>query len=251
MTKTLSIITAVHQSGVAHLRSTYESLAQQQLPIGWDWEWLIQEDGFDVTASAHVPTDARIQVAHSRRGGPHVARTVALGRASGELIKNLDADDVLADGVLARDIEVLEQREDIGWTTSAVLDLMPDGSLVSFPGDPAAGRIERGAVFAHWEKNLRAQVHPTTLCARQTLVLALGGWMALPASGDTGLLLGLDALAPGWFHEEVGLHYRKHDGQITADARHSQGEEWEARMRVIGDHARALHAMVKGTRPDQ
>jgi glycosyltransferase involved in cell wall biosynthesis len=250
MMRTLSIITAVHQAGVAHLRSAYDSLARQRLPAGWDWEWLIQEDGDGVAAASEVPADHRILVAKSRRGGPHVARTVALGRSSGEFVKNLDADDVLAEGVLARDIEVLERNADIGWTTSAVLDLLPDGSLASFPGDPAAGRIARGAVFAHWEKNKRAQVHPTTLCARRTLVLALGGWMALPASGDTGLLLGLDALASGWFHAEVGLYYRKHPGQITADARHSQGDEWEARMRVIGEHARALHKMMASAQSD-
>lgn len=239
----ISVITPVHQEGVTHLASTYESLAKQELPAGWSWEWLIQEDGDEVNARAHVPDDSRILVSQSRRGGPHVARTVALGRSSGTLIKTLDADDLLTEGALARDIRVLEDHPDVGWTTSAVLDLLPDGSLTSFDGDPPDGRIERGAVLTHWDKHLRAQVHPATLCARRLFVLAVGGWMALPASGDTGLLLGLDAVAPGWFTTQPGLHYRKHEGQITADARHSQGPEWEARMRVIGEHAHALHAL--------
>lgn len=245
----ISLITPVHRAGVAHLADTYRSLISQDLPTGWEWEWLVQEDGDDVHAADHIPPNPRIRIAQSRRGGPHVARTVALGRSMGSLIKTLDADDCLSAGALARDIAVMEQHPHTGWTTSAVLDLMPDGELLAFEGDPADGPIERGSVLAHWSKHRRPQVHPATLCARRTLVMALGGWMALPASGDTGLLLGLDALADGWFISEPGLHYRQHAGQITADARHSTGPEWEARMAVIGEHARALHALVTGPVP--
>lgn len=66
--------------------------------------------------------------------------------------------------------------------------------------------------------------------------------MALPASGDTGLLLGLDALANGWFIDEAGLLYRKHGGQITTHPDHKAGPEWEARMSLIQEHADALRA---------
>ncbi|MFI2292902.1 glycosyltransferase family 2 protein [Streptomyces niveus] len=244
MTRTISIITPVHAAGVTHLAATYQSLVNQRLPREWTWEWLVQEDGDGVDAEDHLPADHRLRVSKSRRGGPHVARTVALGRSSGELIKVLDADDLLTEGALIRDINVLMDRDDIGWTTSAVLDLLPNGAFESFPGNPPEGVLRRGAVLSHWQSARRPQVHPATLCVRRSLVMALGGWMALPSSGDTGLLLGLDALSPGWFIPQVGLHYRKHSEQITADARHSHGPEWEARMRVIGEHAEALHALV-------
>ncbi|MFD4756359.1 glycosyltransferase [Streptomyces sp. NPDC058426] len=240
----ISIITPVHQAGVGFLPDAYASLSDQSLPAGWAWEWLIQEDGDSVGAAAYVPEDPRIRVASSRQGGPHVARTVALGRSTGELIKNFDSDDVLADGALWRDVRTLDEHPEIGWVTSRVLDLLSDGSLVGFDGDPSAGRIPRGAVLSHWEQGMRAQVHPATLCARRSLVVALGGWMALPASGDTGLLLGLDALADGWFMEEVGLHYRKHEGQITAHASHAEGDEWQARMSVIAERSRALGTLL-------
>ncbi|MBZ6204680.1 MULTISPECIES: glycosyltransferase [Streptomyces] len=240
----ISIITPIHQAGVQYLPSACESLIRQEMPSGWSWEWLIQEDGDEVDAASHVPADTRIRVASSRRGGPHVARTVALGRSAGELIKNLDSDDLLADGSLSRDIRTLEENPDVGWVTSRVLDLLADGSLVGFEGDPPAGRITRGSTFAHWEQEQRPQVHPATLCARRALILALGGWMALPASGDTGLLLGLDAVSDGWFTEEVGLHYRKHPGQITTHASHSAGPEWQDRMTVIREHTRALQKMA-------
>ncbi|WP_328901492.1 MULTISPECIES: glycosyltransferase [unclassified Streptomyces] len=242
MTHLLSLITPVHRAGLAYLRETYDSLAGQVLPEGWEWEWLIQEDGAGVGAAEFLPDDPRIKVASSRRGGPHVSQTVALGRSYGELVKTLDADDLLTDGALARDIRVLTERPEVGWVTSAVLDLMPDGSRVGFP-DPAEGPVEPGDVLAHWELHHRAQVHPATLCVRRQLIVALGGWTALPASGDTGLLLGLDAFSPGWFLGEVGLLYRKHDGQITTDPAHAQGPEWDARMRIIGERARAFREL--------
>ncbi|QEV39866.1 hypothetical protein CP978_16030 [Streptomyces nodosus] len=52
---------------------------------------------------------------------------------------------------------------------------------------------------------------------------ALGGWMALPSSEDTGLLMALNAVSTGWFIEECGLLYRKWPGQSTAqDAHHHE-----------------------------
>jgi hypothetical protein len=75
---------------------------------------------------------------------------------------------------------------------------------------------------------------------RRELLLALGGWMALPASEDTGLLLALNSVSRGWFSEEVGLLYRKWEGQETGQASHVEPGEREARMAVVEARARAL-----------
>jgi hypothetical protein len=56
----------------------------------------------------------------------------------------LDADDQLTPGALARDIEVLSKYADIGWTTSRVVDLLPDGSTVGFDADPLRQLVPRG-----------------------------------------------------------------------------------------------------------
>jgi glycosyltransferase involved in cell wall biosynthesis len=249
----VSIVTPVHGPAVSLLPEAYASIAQQELPEGWQWEWLVQEDGEGVNAAAHLPgDDPRISIDFSRRGGPQVARTMAFARScvsgESEFIKVLDADDRLAPGVLARDIDVLTRNPRVGWTTSRALDLLPDGSTVGFEGDPENGVLPAGSVWQHWQINKRAQVHPATLCARRGLILVLGGWMALPASGDTGLLLGLDTLADGWFHDEVGLLYRKHPDQITQHPFHAQGPEWEARMSIIEQHTRALRAVMRPRR---
>ncbi|MFE7526161.1 glycosyltransferase [Kitasatospora sp. NPDC057542] len=243
MTNILTVITAVHGPSAPFLADAYKSLVDQQLPEGWSWQWVIQEDGETGAVAPHVPEDPRISFGQGRHGRAGVARTLALSRAEGEFVKVLDADDMLTPGTLARDLAALG-NPGICWSTSRVLDLLPDGSTVGFDQDPPEGPIERGAVLEHWKAHdFRAQVHPATLCVRRDLLLALGGWMALPASEDTGLLLALNAVSQGWFSAETGLLYRKWPGQSTSQPAHGQGEERSARMAVIEARARALSAL--------
>src|SRR5262245_12187204 len=79
----ISVITAVHAATVGHLSAAYSSLASQFLPAGWDWEWLVQEDGLTglLHGSPLTAADPRIRPAAGPTGGPGVARTLALARA--------------------------------------------------------------------------------------------------------------------------------------------------------------------------
>ncbi|MEU7428406.1 glycosyltransferase [Streptomyces sp. NPDC040750] len=246
MTQLISVVTPVHKEGTAFLAQAYASLQEQVLPDGWSWEWCVQEDGDGVDAADHLPDDPRIRISASRKGGPHVARTMAFARSTGTYIRTLDSDDQLAPGTLARDITVLNAEASAGWTTCRAVDLLDDGTTRGFElADPWPGRLPRGSMFRFWSEHLRPQVHPASLCIRRPLLALLGGWMALPASGDTGLLLGLDALADGWFIGDVGLIYRKHPGQITSDPAHRAGPEWEARMSLIRERAEALSFLTE------
>ncbi|WP_328467955.1 glycosyltransferase family 2 protein [Streptomyces sp. NBC_00448] len=237
----IDVITAVHAPSAPYLADAYKSLCVQELPDGWEWHWVIQEDGRSDAVRPHVPDDPRVTFHQGRPGGPGVARTIALAYASGPYVKVLDADDQLTPGALARDLALLEDDPHLGWATSRVLDLLPDGSTAGFDGDPEDGPIARGAVVDYWKANgFRAQVHPATLFVRRDLLLALGGWMALPASEDTGLLLALNTVAPGHFTREYGLFYRKWPGQATAQASHTDDAEREARMAVIAGRAESL-----------
>ncbi|MDJ0461497.1 glycosyltransferase family 2 protein [Streptomyces sp. H27-C3] len=241
MRRRIIIITAVHEPSAKFLPDAYKSLLGQELPEGWDWHWVIQEDGQGNAVAPHVPDDSRVTFRQGRPGGPGVTRMMAMAHADGEYVKVLDADDQLTPGSLARDLAVLEGDPSIGWATSRVLDFLPDGSTLGFDQDPDDGPIEREAVLDHWKANgFRAQVHPATLFIRRDLMLALGGWMALPASEDTGLLLALNAVARGWFTREAGLLYRKWEGQATNQASHTDTAERDARMAVVEARARSL-----------
>src|SRR2546421_684431 len=130
MSRLISVITAAHVLSVPYLLDAYESLIAQDLPAGWSWEWLLQEDGQTGAVAAAIPHDPRISVGSARPGGPGVTRTMAMARAQGELVRNLDADDMLLPGAIARDITVLTERPTVGWTTSRLLNWLPDGKIV-------------------------------------------------------------------------------------------------------------------------
>jgi hypothetical protein len=75
---------------------------------------------------------------------------------------------------------------------------------------------------------------------RREPLLALGGWMALPAGEDTGLLIAADAVSDGYFLAEPGLYYCKWPSQVTADPAHTEPTEWVAPNGAIDARARAL-----------
>lgn len=238
----ISVITPVHAPSIPYLADAYESLRSQELPAGWTWEWLVQEDGRTGKVAASLPDDPRVLNGTGKPGGPATARNMAMARSGGDLLRVLDADDQLTPGALAREIEILASRPDVGWTTCSVLDLMPDGSTIGWQhADPPGGTLPQGDVLSYFRSNgYRLPVHPATLCIRRNLALALGGWMALPGGEDTGLLIAASVVADGYFIAEPGLRYRKHPDQITAQSDWTATEEWQLRMQLIESRAIAL-----------
>jgi glycosyltransferase involved in cell wall biosynthesis len=237
----VSVITPVFGAGQRYLPDAYASLIAQRLPSGWSWEWLVQEDGETGEVAAKVPVDDRVRAGQGRHGGAGTARTLALARSRGQLIKVLDADDQLTPGALARDIDVFTDHSDIGWTTSQALDLHADGSTTHFLTNVGAGRLRRTDIFDRWvDHDFGLPVHPATLCIRRQVIMALGGWMALPASEDTGLLIAASIASDGYFIDEPGLLYRKWAGQSTSQPAHVDPSERTARMWIILERALAL-----------
>jgi len=242
----ISIITPAYDPEPEYLLAAFESLKDQKLPDDWEWEWTVQQDEKGETSSI-LPHDSRIKIQVNRHAGVAITRNLALARTTGVLVKNLDQDDVLTPGSLARDIEVFTENPEIQWTTSRALDLLPDGSTVGFDSDPIPGRLEPGMVVEHWRAHdFRLPVHPTTICIRRQLAVALGGWMAIPGSDDTGLLIAASVVDPGYFIGEVGLLYRKWPGQESATAAHTEPIEWNARMTLISERADALRELLDG-----
>ncbi|GAA1767509.1 glycosyltransferase [Luedemannella helvata] len=245
MTNTITIVTAVHGPSIPYLADAYASLAAQELPPDWTWQWTVQEDGETGDVAAALPDDSRISVGTGSKGGPGVARNLAMSRAEGSILRVLDADDQITPGALARDVTVLAENPAIGWTTASVLDLMPDGTTVGWEhADPPEGRLQAGAVLSYFTENkYRLPVHPATLCIRTELAMALGGWMALPGGEDTGLLIAASVVSDGYFIAKPGLLYRKHPAQLTSQPGWSGTAEWMTRMRVIEARGEALQRL--------
>lgn len=238
---TISVITAVLAGKHHFLTETYHSLLAQHLPAGWGWQWVVQEDG-ETGLVAQLPDDPRVSPGSAKRGLAAVARTLALGRAEGVLVRALDADDVLLPGALARDIEALVNRPELGWCVSPALDLLTDGGTRSCPDDPPPGALAPGWL-AEEKRRSAIPVVPTSMTAYTELVEIMGGWQAMPGTEDVALLLACEAVAPGWMLDVPSLLYRKWPGQTTAHPAWSPTNlAAAARSRIVLRRADALRA---------
>jgi hypothetical protein len=235
----MSIITPVFDGGQRYLKDAYSSLTQQKMPRGWSWEWIVQEDGRSGRPQWALPSDPRISYASGGRGGAGVARTLGLARATGSLVRALDADDLLTPGALARDIAELTSHPSIGWCISGCLDLLPDGRMVGGPYDPPAGYLPYQLLRDAYEID-RFPVVGTHLTARSGLLRAVGGWPALPALEAMAMVLVCAAIAPGRMIAVPGGVYRKHAAQTTARPGYRRSQEFETLHSAIRARLDAL-----------
>ncbi|MFK4123535.1 glycosyltransferase family 2 protein [Streptomyces longwoodensis] len=240
----ISVITPVRADADASLLlEASASLDAQDLPAGWSWEWIVQQDGRTGDAVQSLPSDPRIRVGRGRQGGAGVARTLGLARAQGEVVRALDADDLLTPGALARDIETLEAHPGIGWCISGCLDLLPDGSSVPGPYDPPEGPLPLHGL----RQAFAADAFPvvgTHLAVRTPVLRALGGWPALPALEALALVLFCAAVSPGRMIAQPGGVYRKHRAQTTAGADYWDAGEFRVLRSAITSRVDALESQA-------
>jgi glycosyltransferase involved in cell wall biosynthesis len=220
VTHTLSLISVVHPAYVRYLPELHASIVGQAMPEGWRWEWLVRGNGVTRDAVVMLDDDPRIRFGEDAAGSWAVSRNVALSLAGGDFVRNVDSDDVLLDGALARDIRIMNDLPGIGFTVSAALDVLDDGATVRQDDRPTydSGVLERGWVL----DRLRAQawrtpILPGTLCARRDLIIMAGGWMDLPGTSDMGLLAAISEYSQGYYNAEPSIYYRRHAGQASID----------------------------------
>jgi glycosyltransferase involved in cell wall biosynthesis len=243
MTRIISVVTPVYDGGAKYLEEAYVSVRdeRERLPEGWDVQWLVQEDGTTGRPLRILPEAPWISTGMASRGGAGVARTMALPRATGELVRTLDADDALTPGALARDIAALEEHPQMGWCISAGLDLLPDGSTVAGPCDPPEGPLTYEALLAAYDVNA-FPVLGTHLTARTPLLLAVGAWPALPAWETIATVLCCAAVSDGWMLSAPGGIYRKHAGQTTSQPDYAEVADPSQLRFIVRAQAEALRA---------
>lgn len=242
-TRIISVVTPVYDGGEEYLREAYASLRDERdrLPDGWDVQWLVQEDGTTGRPLQALPAESWISPGRGKKGGAGATRTLALSRATGELVRTLDADDVIAPGGLARDIAALEEHPELGWCVSAGLDLLPDGSMVAGPYDPPEGPLTYETLLTAFDED-RFPVMGQQLTARTALLLAVGAWPALPAWETVAVVLLCAAVSDGWMIKTPGGFYRKHPAQTTAQATYVGVTDADQLRVAVRARAQALQA---------
>ncbi|OSC71675.1 hypothetical protein B5181_05770 [Streptomyces sp. 4F] len=241
MSRIITVVTPVYDGGAKYLREAYESVRdeRQRLPRGWELQWLVQEDGTTGRPLLAIPEEPWISTGMASKGGAGATRTLALSRATGELVRALDADDVILPGGLARDIAALEAHPEMGWCISAGLDLLPDGSTVAGPYDPPEGRLTYETLLAAYDDD-RFPVISTHLTARTALLLAVGAWPAIPAWEAIAAVMCCAAVSDGWMISAPGGIYRKHPGQMTSQPSYAEVADQDELRTIVRAQATAL-----------
>ncbi|MFC9973475.1 glycosyltransferase [Spirillospora sp. NPDC127200] len=208
----ISIITAVRAPVPAYFQQAADSVAAQRLPSGWEYEWLVQEDGEVPTAGDLCP--GALYEANGAQLGTGTTRNFALSRARGELVAVLDYDDVLLPDGLGTLINVFKDRPGIGWAIGQADDLI-DGRRVPYPLMYPCGLVPAGTIGRLYEETGLCQAACAGLVAPTELVRAFGGWGALPRAQDVALFIALSELFDGYQEQAVTWLYRKHPDQST------------------------------------
>ncbi|MGH3480393.1 MAG: hypothetical protein ACRDQD_26605, partial [Nocardioidaceae bacterium] len=72
------------------------------------------------------------------------------------------------------------------------------------------------------------------------LIRAIGGWPAVPANDDVGLLLAVEAVSSGWMIDKPSLMYRRWPGNTTDVLDAASVTAWSTRRTAMLERARAL-----------
>jgi glycosyltransferase involved in cell wall biosynthesis len=235
----VSVITPTQAVNADWIGDTFASLTSQVLPLGWEWEWLVQEDGPAPAVRGRLPEDERIRYAAlGVQAGSPTTRNLALARARGDLVGGIDHDDRYADGGLGALVSALADDGDAGWACGQVRWLLPDGSTWQKPDLFAPGRVPAGAVGDYFRRTRDWPFPAAFALFRRVPLVAHGGWPALPRSDDAGLLAAYAEAWPGqWVARTVGC-YRRWSGQKTVRPedlalRHDVAEAMHLRLAAL------------------
>lgn len=219
MTLKLSIITAAYAPLANYFRETIESVQRQELPDGWELEWLIQEDGQNPSLSRMVNDIPNVRYAANKaHTGIAATRNLALTRATGDIVQVLDHDDLLLPGALKCLLPHFDNPS-IHWVVGQADDLLSDGTRREYESALPFGHIQAGEVNT-WAMNHGGNwpIHCAGLLLRTHLVRAFGGWGGTPVDDDIIMFSALSECAGGYNEPSTTWLYRIHDRQTHRSA---------------------------------
>jgi len=239
----VTIVTPAHNAS----RFLPDAVASIQSQTFSDWELIIVNDGSsDDTASVAEDlaiADSRIRVYHQRKSGVSSARNLGLSVAVSPYVAFLDADDLWTPAALERLIGELESHPEYP-AVYGVSGYVDDG-----------GNSISGATLESWvrrrlrvEGRRRREVpidQPTSfemlavrnyiaigaIVLRREYLEKLGGFHAdLSGMEDWHLWLRLSRIAPIGFVDELVLNYRRHDRNVTRNAKKMSQQQFCAAL---------------------
>ena len=122
----VSIITAAFNAG-AYIGQTIESVSRQTFT---NWEYMIVDGGSTddtVEIIKRYTSDSRIKLQVDTRRGRCFARNTGFAHSTGELIANIDADDLWRPDKLARQVALLDAESAAGFVYTGVELIDADG----------------------------------------------------------------------------------------------------------------------------
>jgi glycosyltransferase involved in cell wall biosynthesis len=212
----ISILTPTQAHNADHITALWDSLVCQELPPGWEWEWLVQEDGPEPAVRDRLPGDPRIRYdALGVQLGGAATRNTALARAGGELVAGMDHDDLYEPGGLAALVEPLAADPVPAWSCARMRWQNPDGTTWVKPDVYPPGRVEPGAIADTFVRSDDFPFPASIVAYRRLHLVAHGGWPAVARSADAVLLAAFSTRWPGIWVDEVVATYRRWPAQRT------------------------------------
>jgi glycosyltransferase involved in cell wall biosynthesis len=232
----VSVLMPVYNSE-RYVAQAVESILAQTFT---DFEFLIVDDGSTDASrtilESYAARDARIQLVSRPNTGCLVALNEMLGRARGDLIARMDADDVAFPERFERQVAYLYEHPACVLVGSRVLIIDPDGDEITVMGNALGHEEIVDALLANQGQMV---YHPAVMFRREA-VMALGGYdVRMIEAEDLHLFLRLADVGEIVNLPEPLLKYREH----LKKAGRARAERLEQYCRMILNEARERRNM--------
>ncbi|MBB4908517.1 glycosyltransferase family 2 protein [Actinophytocola algeriensis] len=214
----VSIITPTQAHNADFIGELWLSLEGQALPPGWEFEWLVQEDGVAPAVLDRLPDDPRVRYeALGVQIGGAATRNTAVARAAGDLVAGMDHDDFYEPGGLAALVSPFASPE-VAWSCARMRWMNPDGATWVKPDVFPAGLVPTGVIAETFVRTDDFPFPASIVTYRRQHLLAHGGWPAVARSTDAVLLAAFSSRWAGVWVAQVAATYRRWPRQHTVQS---------------------------------
>jgi GT2 family glycosyltransferase len=201
-------------------------------------ELIVVDDGnpFPVADLLRDVADPRLTVIRVAHGGVGAARNAGIARATGQLLRFIDADDVLEPGSSGNLLRLSGEDGAIAYGSTLVCD--PDMSPLRVIESRLEGNVVVDCLLGRFDCRLFSMVFP-----RQVVEKTGGFDPALNHNEDWDYVLRAVEHAPVRGESAVATRYRRHDASATARTRSS----FASNQRIVSKYFER-HPEQRGTR---